>query len=94
MDTLKFNHGWAVLVIGGMIRKETARLQRFIIKRGAHKLAPKTYALSGIRGQPGMEKLVAELRALGTRETSFHALFVTRAQWERGYMVHGIPSTP
>ena len=94
MDTTKLSMGWAVIIVSGLIQKETAKLQRAIVKRGAHKLAPKTYALSCIRGQDGMEKLVAELRALGTHETSFQAIYVTRAQWERSYMVHGLPASP
>ena len=40
-----------------------------------------------------MEKLVNELRALGTKETSFQAIYVTRAQWERSFMVHGLHAT-
>lgn len=94
MDTEKFAMGWAVLIVSGLIKNETAKLQRAIVKRGAHKLAPKTYALSCIRGQTGMEKLVSELRALGTKETSFRAMYVTRSQWERSYMVHGLSAEP
>ena len=94
MDTTKLSMGWAVIIVSGLIQKETAKLQRAIAKRGAHKLAPKTYALSCIRGQEGMEKLVAELRAIGTHETSFQAIYVTRAQWERSYRVHGLPASP
>ena len=93
MDT-KLSMGWAVIIVSGLIQKETAKIQRAIVKRGAHKLAPKTYALSRIRGYDGMEKLVAELRALGTHETSFQAIYVTRAQWEFCYMVHGLPAAP
>lgn len=89
METTKFSRGWAVMTVSGIIPTETAKLQRALVKRGAHKLAPKTYALPGIAGEKGMERLIAELRALGTLETSLRALYVTRAQWERSYMVHG-----
>lgn len=90
MDTLKFKMGWAILTVSGLIPKETAKLRRALIKRGAHKLTPRTFALSCIRGQEGMQKLVADIRAIGTKETSVMAIFVTRAQWERSFMIHGV----
>ena len=80
------------MTVEGLISKETAKLQRALVKRGAHKLAPKTYSLAGVAGEKGMAKLVAEIRALDTKETSVRALYVTRAQWERSYMVHGTPA--
>lgn len=89
MDTQKFNMGWAIITVSGLIAKETAKLTRGIAKRGAHKLAPKTFAISCVRGQAGMRQIVEELKALGTKETSFQAIYVTRAQWERSFMVHG-----
>jgi CRISPR/Cas system-associated protein endoribonuclease Cas2 len=93
MDTTKFSMGWAVMTVEGLIAKETAKLQRALMKRGAHKLAPRTYALACVAGEKGMAKLVAEIRALNTKETSVRALYVTRAQWERSYMVHGVAAT-
>lgn len=92
MDTEKLKTGWAVLTVSGMIPNETARLRRFVVKMGASKLAPQTYALSCIRGLDGLAKLVAGIRELGTKETSVRAIYVTRAQWERSYVVHGKPS--
>lgn len=87
MDTEKLTMGWAMIIVSGRIPKETAKLTRGVIKRGGHKLAPKTFAIACIRGQEGMQKLVTEFKALGTKETSFHAVYVTRAQWERSYRV-------
>lgn len=92
MDTQKLNMGWVIITVSGLITKETSKLVRGINKRGAHKLAPRTFAISCVRGHAGTEKLVNELRALGTKETSFQAIYVTRAQWERSFMVHGLPA--
>ena len=93
MDTQKFNIGWAIVTISGLIPNETAKLRRAILSQGAHKLMPGTFAISGVRGQNGLEKLVAKLKEKGTKETTFRAIYVTRAQWDRSFLCHGVAAS-
>lgn len=86
------SHGWAILTVAGIIPQELRRLVRAIEKAGGRKLAPRTFAISAVRGQAGLDALVATLKQLNTRETSFQAIYVTRLQWERSHLVHGSPA--
>ena len=92
MDTTKFSNGWAVITLSGRIPSETAKLRRALVKRGARKLAPQTYALPHVAGQNGVHRLSNELFAVGARETRLHIIYITRSQWERGYIIHGLPA--
>lgn len=89
MDTEKFKMGWVVLTVSGKVAQETAKLRRFVVKLGAQKLAPQTYALPCVRGLDGLATLVASIKDRGAKETSVRAIYVTRAQWERSFVVHG-----
>ena len=46
-----------MIIVSGLIPKETAKLTRGVINRGGHKLAPKTFAIACIRGRNGKEAI-------------------------------------
>ena len=94
MDTEKLKIGWAIAVISKFgIHKEKSKLRRWLIRQGFQQLerGNDTYVRSSVAGQAGMEKIAHGFRDKKFIEVSLKMIYVTRAQWERSYVLQGLP---
>lgn len=94
MKTTSLNTGWAIVIISGLLPRETAKLRRALLNRGARKENSGTFFVPCGRGLSDLAQLAKDLKALGTRETIFSATYITRAQMEKTIICHGKPSEP
>jgi len=97
MDTLKFKVGWIVvafdLPVGSKAqRKAATRFRDFLLDDGFVMLQFSVYArpcVSFARHLTHMERVIDGVPPEG----SVRAFFVTRAQWDRAFVIHGAPSS-
>ena len=97
MDTEKLKMGWLVvafdLPVGTKKQRKAAHdFREYLIDDGFQMLQFSVYAracVSFARQETHIERLKRNLPPEG----SVRAIFVTRAQWERSFIIHGSPST-
>ncbi|MGA2867463.1 MAG: CRISPR-associated endonuclease Cas2 [Verrucomicrobiota bacterium] len=73
-------------------RKQATGFRNFLIDDGYHMVQFSVYAracVSFARQETHLERLKNNLPPEG----SVRAIFVTRAQWERSYVIHGSPAS-
>ncbi len=95
MDTKKFKMGWMIVAFDLPVteksqRREATRFRNFLLDDGYLMIQFSLYARSCV----SFARQKTHLRRLEERmpsEGRIRALFVTRAQWERAYVMHGSP---
>jgi CRISPR-associated protein Cas2 len=97
MDTEKFKMGWLIVAFDLPVgtreqRKQAAGFRNFLIDDGYQMVQFSVYAracVSFARQETHLDRLRKNLPPEG----SVRAVFVTRAQWERSYVIHGSPAS-
>ncbi len=97
MDTEKFKMGWLIVAFDLPVgtkqqRKAATDFRNFLLDDGYTMVQWSVYArpcVSFARQQTHLARLKANLPPEG----SVRALFVTRAQWERSFVIQGAPAT-
>ena len=97
MDTEKFKMGWLVVAFDLPVgtkkqRKAATGFRNFLIDDGYQMMQFSVYAracVSFARQETHIDRLKKNLPPEG----SVRAIFVTRAQWERSYVIQGSPAT-
>jgi CRISPR-associated protein Cas2 len=98
MDTDKFKMGWLVVafdlpVLSKKQRKAATDFRKFLIDDGFQMMQFSVYirpCVTFSRQQTHIERVKRNLPPEG----SVRAFFVTRAQWERSFVIHGAPARP
>jgi CRISPR-associated protein Cas2 len=96
MDTEKFKMGWLIVafdlpVLTKEQRKTATNFRGFLIDDGYQMIQFSVYAracVSFARQETHIERVKRNLPPEG----SVRAIFVTRAQWERSFIIHGSPA--
>ncbi len=97
MDTEKFKMGWLVVAFDLPVgtkkqRKAATDFRDFLMDDGYQMMQFSVYAracVSFARQETHIDRLKRALPPEG----SVRAIFVTRAQWERSYVIHGSPAS-
>ena len=97
MDTEKFKMGWLMVAFDLPVkakeqRKHAADFRGFLIDDGYQMVQFSVYAracVSFARQETHLDRLKKNLPPEG----SVRAIFVTRAQWERSYVIQGSPAS-
>ncbi len=97
MDTEKFKMGWLVVAFDLPVgtrqqRKEATTFRHFLLDDGYLMVQFSVYAracVSFARQQTHLERVKGNLPPEG----SVRAIFVTRAQWERSFVIQGSPAS-
>jgi CRISPR-associated protein Cas2 len=97
MDTLKFKMGWLLVAFDLPVgtkeqRKRASGFREFLKDDGFTMLQWSVYArpcVSFARQQTHLDHVKANI----PDEGSVRAIFITRAQWERSYVIHGKPAS-
>jgi len=95
MDTKKFKMGWMIVAFDLPVtekrqRREAVSFRNFLLDDGYLMIQFSLYARSCVsfaRQKTHLRRLEEHMPAEGR----VRALFVTRAQWERAYVMHGSP---
>lgn len=95
MDTKKFKMGWLLVAFDLPVgsrqqRKAATNFRKFLLDDGYLMIQFSVYVRSCVsyaRQQTHMKRIKANLPPEGT----IRALFITRSQWERSFVVHGTP---
>jgi CRISPR-associated protein Cas2 len=98
MDTEKFKMGWLIVcfdlpVVEKEQRKRATEFRKFLLDDGFAMIQWSVYARACVtfaRQETHLDRVKANLPPEG----SVRAIFVTRAQWERSFVIHGSPSSP
>src|ERR1700685_1469280 len=96
MDTEKFKMGWLIVTFDLPVkepaqRKRATDFRKFLIDDGYQMVQFSVYAracVSFARQETHIDRLKKNLPPEG----SVRAIFVTRAQWERSYIIQGSPA--
>ena len=96
MDTEKFKMGWLVVafdlpVVEKEQRKAATDFRQYLLDDGYTMMQFSVYiraCVSFARQETHMERLKRHLPPEGT----VRAVYVTRAQWERSFVIHGQPA--
>jgi CRISPR-associated protein Cas2 len=97
MDTEKFKMGWLVVafdlpVITRSQRKRATAFRKFLLDDGYQMIQFSVYAracVSFARQETHLGRIKNNLPPEG----SVRAIYVTRAQWERSYVIQGSPAS-
>jgi CRISPR-associated protein Cas2 len=97
MDTEKFKVGWLMVafdlpVLTREQRKRATAFRNFLIDDGFQMIQFSVYAracVSFARQETHLDRVKKHLPPEG----SVRAIFVTRAQWERSYVIQGSPAS-
>ena len=97
MDTEKFKMGWLVVafdlpVMTKKQRKMATGFRKYLLDDGFQMIQWSVYARACVtfaRQETHIERLKKNLPPEG----SVRAIFVTRAQWERSFVIHGSPAS-
>ena len=95
MDIEKLKMGWLIVafdlpVVAARQRKEATRFRKFLLDDGYQMVQWSVYAracVSFARQHTHLNRLKDNLPPEG----SVRAIFVTRAQWERSFVIYGSP---
>lgn len=96
MDTERLKMGWLVvafdLPVGTKVQRKAATdFRKFLLDDGFQMIQWSLYARSCVsfaRQQTHMTRVRGNL----PHEGSVRAIFVTRAQWDRSFVIHGSPA--
>lgn len=96
MDTEKFKMGWLMVAFDLPVgtkeeRKRATGFRDFLIDDGYSMMQFSVYVrpcVSFARQETHMSRLKAHI----PDEGSVRAIFITRSQWERSYVIHGKPA--
>ncbi len=96
MDTEKFKMGWLVvafdLPVGTKLqRKQATGFRGFLLDDGYQMMQFSVYARACVTFSR-QETHIARVKQNLPPEGSVRAIFVTRAQWERSFIIHGSPA--
>ena len=97
MDTEKFKMGWLIVAFDLPVgtrkqRKQATGFRNFLIDDGFQMIQFSVYAracVSFARQETHLDRLKKNLPPEG----SVRAIYVTRAQWERSYVIQGSPAS-
>jgi CRISPR-associated protein Cas2 len=97
MDTEKLKMGWLVVAFDLPVgtkaqRKRATQFREFLLDDGFHMMQWSVYArpcVSFARQETHLQRVKGNLPPEG----SVRAIFVTRAQWERSFVIQGSPAT-
>jgi CRISPR-associated protein Cas2 len=97
MDTLKFKMGWLLVtfdlpVMSKAQRKRATAFRNFLIDDGFTMIQWSVYARPCV-SFARQETHLARVRSSIPEEGSVRAIYITRAQWERSYVIHGKPAS-
>jgi CRISPR-associated protein Cas2 len=97
MDTEKLKMGWLVVafdlpVMSRVQRKRAADFRKFLIDDGYQMIQYSVYARACVTFARQATHLGRVKQNL-PEEGSVRALFVTRAQWERSFVIQGSPAS-
>jgi CRISPR-associated protein Cas2 len=97
MDTEKFKMGWLVVCFDLPVgtkeqRKRATDFRKFLLDDGYQMIQWSVYARACVTFAR-QETHVARVKSNLPPEGSVRAIFVTRAQWERSFVIHGNPAT-
>jgi CRISPR-associated protein Cas2 len=98
MDTQRLKMGWLVVAFDLPVgtkeqRKSAAGFRNFLLDDGFQMIQWSLYARSCVsfaRQQTHMSRVRGNLPPEG----SVRVIFVTRAQWDRSFVIHGSPAKP
>ena len=96
MDTKAFKMGWLMVafdlpVVEPEQRRRATQFRKFLLDDGYLMIQWSVYARSCVsfaRQQTHLQRLKAHVPAEGC----IRAWYITRAQWERSYVIHGSPA--
>lgn len=96
MDTEKYKMGWLLVafdlpVLTKEQRKHATDFRKFLLDDGYQMLQFSVYVRSCVsfaRQETHMERLKKHIPPEG----NVRAIFVTRSQWERSFVIHGTPA--
>lgn len=96
MDTLKFKMGWLLVTFDLPVgtkeqRKRATDFREFLKDDGYTMLQWSVYARPCVTFSR-QETHIARVKARIPEEGSVRAIFITRSQWERSYVIHGKPA--
>ena len=97
MDTEKFKMGWLIVafdlpVLSKEQRKRAAGFRNYLLDDGYQMIQFSVYVracVSFARQETHLERLKKNLPPEGR----VRAIFVTRSQWERSFVIHGAPAS-
>jgi CRISPR-associated protein Cas2 len=97
MDTEKFKMGWLIVafdlpVVEKEQRKRATDFRKFLLDDGFQMIQYSVYAracVSFARQETHLSRVKQHL----PEEGSVRAIFVTRAQWERSFVIQGSPAS-
>ena len=98
MDTKKFKMGWMLVTFDLPVkskpqRRDATAFRNFLLDDGYLMIQYSVYARSCVsyaRQQTHLRRLREHLPPEG----SIRAIFITRSQWERSFVIHGKPAKP
>lgn len=96
MDTLKFKMGWLMVAFDLPVkekkeRKAATKFRQFLLEDGYQMMQFSVYVrpcVTASRQQTHLRRVKAHMPPEG----SVRAIYITRAQWERSYVIHGRPA--
>ena len=96
MDTLKFKMGWLMVAFDLPVttkkeRKAATSFRKFLLEDGYQMMQFSIYVrpcVTASRQQTHLRRVKAHMPPEG----SVRAIYITRAQWERSYIIHGSPA--
>lgn len=96
MDTLKFKMGWLMVAFDLPVttkkeRKAATDFRKFLLSDGYQMMQFSVYirpCVTASRRQTHLRRVKAHMPPEG----SVRAIYITRAQWERSYIIHGSPA--
>jgi CRISPR-associated protein Cas2 len=97
MDTEKFKMGWLIVafdlpVMSKEQRKHAADFRNFLIDDGYQMIQYSVYARACVTFAR-QETHLSRVKQNIPEEGSVRAVFVTRAQWERSFVIQGSPAS-
>ncbi len=97
MDTEKFKMGWLMVafdlpVVTKEQRKRATDFRKFLVDDGYSMMQWSVYVRACV-SFARQETHLSRLKAHIPEEGSVRAILITRAQWERSYVIHGKPAS-
>ena len=96
MDTTKFKMGWLMVAFDLPVkekeeRKRATDFRKFLIKDGYQMMQFSVYVRPCVTASR-METHLRRVKKAVPAEGSVRAIYITRAQWERSWVIHGKPA--
>lgn len=96
MDTSKFKMGWLMVAFDLPVktkpeRRAATQFRKFLLGDGYQMMQYSVYVRPCVTASR-METHLRRVRAHNPDEGSIRAIYITRAQWERSFIIHGKPA--